>query len=284
MTSGALTEAEAEAAFLEELNRLSGQVENGVDQAAVTCIRLCTLYPQLPPVNPSVSAPLRKALSVLLGLICHSSYPGLRHNACAALTGALVYDPSLVDQALSSDVTKTALEQLQAATDAGLKRNLIVLLGTIADSSYEGLHDFVASGAMQAILKAGTADTTGELAQDVSDTICKVCMDPDSRVDLLDMGTVRYLGQSMQSADPEAQVRSLMCLAMLLEGHDDAQADLLSVKGVVPTLFSILREADADSDSKHFAQSMINEFSKKESLKTAMLEQLRASTAVKAGA
>lgn len=239
--------------------------------------RRCTLYPQLPPDTRNVSEKLQKSLLVLMQMMCDFRFPALQQNACAALTGALISDKGCVQAALAAGLSSQTLQLLRDASDMAFQRNLISLLGAIAESSYEGLHDFLSSGAMEAILEAGNSDTQGELQHDVCDVICKVGTDPDSRRDLVEVGAVDYLGKSLQSKDAEVQVRSLLSLAMLLEGDDEAQMRLLGADGVVCALFRIVRDAAAESDSKALAQSLITEFTKREDMKLIMMQQLRLS-------
>jgi len=233
----------------------------------------CTLFPQLPPDTGNVTADLLLTLPLLMELVKTCTYATLQHNACAALNGVLVTDLTCVQMALDAGLTASAVQLLGEASEVVLKRNLIVLLGALAESSYEGLHDFLSSGAMATILEAGKGEP--ELQQDVADTLCKVASDPDSRKELLDLGSVTYLGRCLQSEDVETQIRSLLALGMLLEGNDRAQSEFVGANGAVPALFAIVREAEADSDAKVVAGGLVGELSKNADLKQAMLVQLR---------
>mmetsp|Transcript_34645 Transcript_34645/g.98165 ORF Transcript_34645/g.98165 Transcript_34645/m.98165 type:complete len:289 (-) Transcript_34645:539-1405(-) len=283
-SSGALTEAQAEAALLEELASLSSHFDKGseayaADSATVTAVRLCTLYPQLPQeLSSNAAEQLQAAVPLLTEIMRHATFPALQHNACAALAGALVVDKGCVELALAAGLPAQALEILEETSEIDFKRNLVVLLGTVAESSYEGLHDFLVAGAMQAILKEGEADAAGEIEQDVCDTVCKVATDPDSRKELVDMGAVSFMGRTLQSSNPEARDRSLLALVMLLEGNDEAQEELMRVEGVASALFGIVRESGSDRECKFLAQSLITELSKKDGLKMALLHQLRTSS------
>eukprot|EP00873_Tetraselmis_striata_P008080 jgi/Tetstr1/428344/TSEL_018379.t1 len=275
---GILSEAEAEVALREELTALrkyvdQGTEDHGPDRAAATCVKLCTLFPQLPPDTGNITADLLLTLPLLMDLVKSCAYATLRYNACAALNGALVTDLTCCQMALDAGLTAEAVGLLCKAEDVVLRRNLIVLLGALAESSYEGLHDFLAAGAMAAVLAAGNADP--ELAQDVADTMCKVASDPDSRKELRDLGCVPFLAGCLGDEDAETQVRALMALAMLVEGDEDAQAELVRAPGSVPALFGIVREAGADSDCKAVASGLVAELSKSSGLKEAMLAQLR---------
>ncbi|PSC71110.1 THO complex subunit 3 [Micractinium conductrix] len=255
------------------------------------------ISPQSAPYAPSADfEPLAGALCLLLD---SASDPAVQRNAAAALSASLEASDSAVQGAIENRAAERAVLLLEGSSEAaaadgvapptpadpGLRLNLLVLLGTLAEASEATAQLVLDAGGLQQLLLAADAGQSEQLQEAAADGLCKLASSGGVAKDAMAAaGAVPPLaalltasagdGGALPAAGGEVRVRALLCLGMLVGGVPARQLELASAAGAVRALLRIMRQQD-DADAQQVAAGLFRELAANGEAKAALAAALQ---------
>lgn len=169
--------------------------------------------------------------------------------------------------------------------DPGLRLNLLVLLGTLAEASEATAQLVLDAGGLQQLLLAADAGQSEQLQEAAADGLCKLASSGGVAKDAMAAaGAVPPLaalltasagdGGALPAAGGEVRVRALLCLGMLVGGVPARQLELASAAGAVRALLRIMRQQD-DADAQQVAAGLFRELAANGEAKAALAAALQ---------